>query len=397
MEKRFVSPETALLILKIFAVWLVLAATDLSLPSLPFIGQHFGVSDDTSQLVIAFYLLGLSISPLFYGPLSDHFGRRRIMIIGFAIFALGSCLCVFPPNVEFLFTTRFSQGLGAGVVSVVGWSAINDYYKDTQAARMMSWLGSAISVAPAIAPMIGGALQAHYNWRMNFIVLAVLSVLLLILKYFFFPETLTPTKRSELSIKKIVLTYSNLLRHKPFITYAILFPLFFAGEWCYLTIMPFYLQKAMHLTADQCGYFIGAIASTYIFATALSSPSITRFGVDWTIRFGIILSFSAGLLQAVIFLTLPNELMLIALAQVLYFIGGTFLFGPSSSKALQSVDMARGTAAAIRSMMVFLFASIGSFVGSFVADITLIPIACFMMGVAVVMFLIHQFLCPRTS
>jgi len=382
------------LILHFFSISITLLSTDIYLPCLPKINEYFRISGEISQLIISFFFLGSFLGSLFYGPLSDIFGRRKAMILGLSIFTVGACLCVFSSNVSFLIFSRFIQGIGMGAINVVGWTVVNDIYKGKTAAKAMSWFGSLLSCVIACAPILGGELAYWFGWHSNFVFIAVLSVLLLTLKLKFFPETLPENKRSSLSLYDTITTIRNILVFRPFISYVVLFPLFCIGEWCCLIIMPFFLQHNLGFNSEQSGYIIGGMVSTYIFSAALAPKIINKYGLNMTIKAGIYLALIGGILLLYVSFIYPDNLYLIIFSQVFYFFGGALIFGPSSSIALQSIETGRGTASTIRSSLFLLFSTIGSFIGYlFVSDFYLLTVSLCMIASTTGIFIIYKWFC----
>jgi DHA1 family bicyclomycin/chloramphenicol resistance-like MFS transporter len=166
-------------------------STDLYLPSLPALTAYFGVGEAAGQLTLSAFLLGLAGGQIIYGPLSDRYGRRPVLLFGLALYAIASIVCVFAPSIQVLVIARFCQACGACVGPVLGRAVVRDVYGREGAARILSYLSAAIALAPAIGPIIGGFVETWFGWRANFIVLSLYGAAALALTFAILPETNT--------------------------------------------------------------------------------------------------------------------------------------------------------------------------------------------------------------
>jgi len=159
-----------LLILSLIAKFIEI---DISVPSFPDIVRYFNVSEGTIQLTIAYNFLGFCIGGLFFGPLSECYGRRRIMIIGNTLLLIGAVGCVFAPSVFSLLIFRFIQGIGAST-SVVVFAIVADSYQGDKAIKFIGIMNSVLTVVMAIAPVLGSFINEIVGWRGNYATVAIL-------------------------------------------------------------------------------------------------------------------------------------------------------------------------------------------------------------------------------
>ena len=143
-------------------------STDLYLPSLPAIGAGFAADISQVQLTLSVFLVGFAVSQAVYGPLSDRFGRRPVLLGGLSIYLIASLACMTAPGIGSLIAWRFVQALGACTGVVLGRAIVRDVYGREGAARMLSYMGMAMALAPALGPILGGYLQVWFGWRANF-------------------------------------------------------------------------------------------------------------------------------------------------------------------------------------------------------------------------------------
>ena len=164
-------------------------STDLYLPSLPAIGESFGSTTAEVQLTLSVFLVGFAVSQIVYGPLSDRFGRRPVLIGGVAIYLLATLACLAAGSIGLLIGARFVQAVGACAGVVLGRAIVRDIYGREGAAKMLSYMGVAMALAPALGPILGGILQVLFGWRANFLVLAIFGGVCLLGVLLVLPET----------------------------------------------------------------------------------------------------------------------------------------------------------------------------------------------------------------
>ena len=179
-------------------------AIDSMLPALPAIGDSLSVVEDNRrQLVITVYLLGFGLAQLIYGPLADRFGRKRLLVIGLALYAFFGLLAGLASSFALLLAARALQGVAAAATRVLVIAVIRDRYQGSGMARIMSIVMIVFMIVPVLAPTFGQSVLALASWRHIFIILAVYGTLLAIWIMLRLPETLSPEKRRPLSIRAI--------------------------------------------------------------------------------------------------------------------------------------------------------------------------------------------------
>ncbi|MFC5460997.1 multidrug effflux MFS transporter [Massilia niabensis] len=209
-------------------------AIDTYLPSMPAIGREFGVGTVAVQQTLSVFLFTFAFMMLFYGTLSDSFGRRRVILVSLVLYTIGSIGAVFAPSFGWLLACRALQGLSAGAGSVVGQAIVQDRLKGAEAQKMMSNMMMVFGLAPAIAPIIGGWLHVHFGWRSTFLFLAAFGVLLIAMTLRLLPESLPPEKRQAFHPGTIARNYMLVLRHPQFLLLSLSVGLAFGGLSLYI-------------------------------------------------------------------------------------------------------------------------------------------------------------------
>ncbi len=160
------------------------------LPALPVIQDTFTVSTEIAQLTLSLSMLAIALGTLYYGPLSDKYGRKPVMLIGLCITFAGSLACLFADSIEFLILGRFVQAFGGAVGLVLARAMVRDVYEANDAARVIATLVMVMVVIPMLSPAIGGELMARFGWQSVFSVVASFSVVLFVVMLYLLPETL---------------------------------------------------------------------------------------------------------------------------------------------------------------------------------------------------------------
>lgn len=189
---------------------------DTYLPSFHAIAQEFAVGPAAVQQTLSVYVLAMAITMLFYGTLSDTFGRRRVLVFASLGFAITSTMAALVQSIEALIAVRCAQGAMAGAGMVIARAIVQDRFHGADAQRMMSMVMFCFGLAPAIAPVFGGWLQAHGGWRAAFFFLTGFGLLLTLLCWRVLPETLPADKRVPLHLRVIAGNYLTALRHRQF-------------------------------------------------------------------------------------------------------------------------------------------------------------------------------------
>lgn len=382
--------RTLQMIVVMVASLATIAATDIFLPSLPSMATYFSASVDATQLVVPMYLMGSLVAAPFMGTLSDIYGRQRILFWGMALFVLGTVACMIAPSLTFLLYARFLQGFGSIVSSVVGWALLQDIYPADEGAKFISWAGSVSCIAPLLAPALGGYIQIVFGWQGNFFVIFMCAVSTLFLMLYSKSETKPVSGRKKMSSLTTLKTYGTIITDKPFLFYISFFSLLGSGEWCYLTIIPFYFENTLHISPNVFGLYLSTSAAFYVLGSVVTPWILKHIDLNRTLAFGLKITFGAGLFMLFISLFMASYPLLIALAMGLYFFGTSIVWGPSVSRALQRFEEDRGAASAVRSFLNMTAFATGGFVGSFLNDSTLVVLALLLILMAGICWLIFQ-------
>jgi MFS transporter, DHA1 family, multidrug resistance protein len=272
--------------------------TDTYLPSMPAIRAYFDVDMAAVQLTLSLAFFGGAIGQLFYGPLSDRFGRRPLLLGGLALYVLASIGCIFAQSIEQLIAARFLQVFGSIAAPVLARAMVRDLHEREAAARMLSLMGMVLGLGPILAPIIGGVLQAQFGWRASFYFITGFGVTLLIAVAFGLGETLRPRDQASLQPARLVETFGLLLRSRVFVGYTLVNCFLFGGLGAYLSGVSFVILQVLAVPTEYFGLVFGTVMIGNILGYIVSGQVVMRLGLDRTLQLGVVGVAIAGVLLA---------------------------------------------------------------------------------------------------
>lgn len=243
---------------------------DMFTPALPAMCRFFHTSIPVVQMGLTSGMAGLAVGQLVFGPMSDHYGRKPILVLALSLFIVAAVVSVFSPTIHFFIGCRFFQGIGASAGYLLSRTMPADLYNGRQLAKMMALIGAINGVAPASAPVLGGVTADAYGWKGIFVVLAVLTVLVLVMTMFG-KETLTPSMRTKGSVWQSFKGYKGLVSDGRFMLHVVFKGVALGLLFAYISAAPFILQTHYGMSQTHYGLVIGANA---IFVVAGSSLAV---------------------------------------------------------------------------------------------------------------------------
>lgn len=265
---------------------------DLSLPSFPDIARAFSVSEEVIEGTISLNFLGFCISALFYGPLSDLFGRRVVLLFGTFIYLIGSIGCAISPTIEMILISRFVQGLGAAGSFVVIFIMLSDAYKDNEATHWIGRLNAILTATMALAPIFGGYLNIWFGWKSCYTFVAFTTALQLILLYFYLPET---REGQPIKMKEVVNDYIQFISSFRFLQSSMVPTLLAGGYMAFITVIPFLYRDELNMPLNQFSLHQTAIISSFSLSSFYANRISTYFGEIKSALVGLVLSVFATL------------------------------------------------------------------------------------------------------
>lgn len=322
-------------------------AIDLYLPSLPAMAKYFHAPNFLLQLSLTVYILSLGIAQLIYGPCSDRFGRKPVLLIGTSIFLLGSIVCAFATSITQLLIFRIIQGIGMGCGFTVASAILGDTFSGAKLARMTTFSSMVYSLSPLLAPIIGGYLQHYFGWRANFALIAIFSGIILIAIMLFIFKTNDRIDKNALSAKRILFNYWTMLINFNFIGNILCLTLTFGIMITFNVVGPFLLQNVLKVSVVNYGLSLFLVGLAYLFGTFCNSQLLKFIKINLAIMFGVSLMilFSCALLIAAWLDWFSPASVLTFTCLVIFSTG--FVFPNCFAKALEIFPDKLGAASAI--------------------------------------------------
>lgn len=341
-------------------------STDMYLPSLPAMKAEFGASVSEVQLTLSIFLAGFAVSQLLYGPLSDRFGRRPVLIFGVFAYGVASVACFMASTIEMLVIARFFQAFGACSGPVLGRAIVRDVFGQDRAAQVLAYMGSAMALAPAVAPLAGGYLQVWFGWQASFVFLAGFAFVLVLLVFFLIGETNVHKNPEALKPARMLGNYLTLLSHSGFMGYVLLNSFVFSGLFAFISGSSFVFIDVFGLAPNLYGICFGIVVCGYITGTLIAGRFSRKLGGARMLRYGSALSVCAGMLLFGIAYSGAQSVASVVAPMVLYMISVGIIMPNSMAGAIGPFAKMAGAASAL---MGFIQMAIAAVVGGTVGVI----------------------------
>ncbi|MEO8599018.1 MAG: multidrug effflux MFS transporter [bacterium] len=296
-------------------------SVDTYLPAFPSMQVALQATPMEVQQTLTAYMFSFAVMILWHGALSDAFGRRNIVLGALVVFALASLGCAASHSVEYLWAFRILQGMSTGAGVVIGRAIIRDMYSGAPAQRLLSLVTMIFSIAPAIAPLIGGWIVQLLDWRAIFLFMFAYSALLLWYCYRHLPESLPPENRQPFNLKFLSESYQKVFCSLPFHFNAGVIAFNFAGLFLYVAAAPVFITRHLGLGTDQFGWqFIPTVAGIFLGAFCANRLA-GRITIPQQVMVGYAFLVGAGLFNVAYHLFFPPALPWSVLPLMLYTFG----------------------------------------------------------------------------
>jgi MFS transporter, DHA1 family, multidrug resistance protein len=254
-------------------------AIDMYLPALPDIAKGLATSDAAIQRTVSVFLLGFGAGMLIYGPVSDRFGRRKVILSGLLVFFITSVMAAYVSTADELFLMRIFQSIGGGAAAVLGRTIVRDLFEGVDAAKVLSMIHIVVGVAPLIAPTLGGQILLYSDWRGIFLGLAVFGAICLSATFFMLKETLPPEQRGDMKLAAAFIAYGHLLKDRYAVGHVIGGGLTTAAMFVYITGSPMVYISYYGVAPE----WFGMLFSVNVFGLFLSSYLNIRLLKHYTV------------------------------------------------------------------------------------------------------------------
>ena len=269
-------------------------ATDLYLPALPALTAGFGAPMSQAQLTLTALLLAFGLSQLVWGPLSDRFGRRPILLVGMTGFVVASVGAVFAPSMEQLIVWRTLQGVAMGAGVMCARAIVRDLYAPSEGARVMSKGLTGLGVIACAASPTGGLLSDLFGWRVSLLSLAVFGAIALTVVAWRFEETLPQKNPRALQPRTMLSTWAQIMRHPTFWAFSLLSTASYGGLFTFLAASSFVFIRVLGVSTTGYGLLMFSMSLTYILGTFLCRHLLPRVGLRRTVAIAGVMTLTAG-------------------------------------------------------------------------------------------------------
>jgi DHA1 family bicyclomycin/chloramphenicol resistance-like MFS transporter len=368
MQKEKTKPNFEFVALMASLMSIVALSIDALLPALSNIGVAINSPTTTDhQLLITMIFLGLGVGQLFFGPLSDSFGRKPIIYIGFFVFIVASFICVFSTTLEMMIVGRILQGIGLSAARTISIAIIRDTYEGNYMAKIMSFVTAFFIIIPVIAPAFGKVILDHLGWKAIFYMQMFFALVIGIWFWKRQPETLHPEYKVKFSSHVFIDGLRELLKYKETMACTLVSGLITGGFLVYLS-------SAQHVFEDQYQlkevfpYLFAALAVSIGLSTFLNGTLVLRFGMRKLAFIALVMFTTITLLYVFLFWNTknPSVIVLMLFLSLTFFCLG-FIWGNMRSIAMEPIGHIAGIGAAITGFISTLISiPIATYIGSFV-------------------------------
>lgn len=333
--------------------------TDLYLPALPAIAEGFGATMAQAQYTLSALLLAFGVSQLIWGPLSDRFGRKPILLMGLSLYTAAAVGAAWADGIELLITWRILQGLAMGAVVMCGRALVRDLYNPMDGAHVMSKGLTGLGVLACLSPPLGGFLSGQLSARAALLAMAVFGALSLLVVVTRFKESLPHKNPRALEPVTLVRTWWMILKNPVFLTYSALSSASFAVLFVFLVSSSFVFIKMYGFSSAMYGLIMFGMSAHYIAGTFLCRWLLPRYGIRRTVAIAGGISLMGGTQLAVLAFAGIHGFWAVMLPIYLIAVGHGIHQPCGQTGAIVPFGQAAGTASAVNGfvMMIAAFAT----------------------------------------
>lgn len=336
-------------------------STDMYLPSLPDMTVALATTPAAVQATLSAFLFGFAAGQIVYGPLSDRYGRRPVLLSGLVLYTAASVVCIFAPTIEVLTAARVVQALGAAGPIVLARAVVRDLYAAERAGQELARMGTIMGLVPLVAPLFGGILHDAFGWRAAFVAITGFGVLATCVVTAALPETAPRTHRPSLTPIGLMRNFAPLFSSRAYLAYVGLACCTYGGLFAFISASSFVLQGIYGLSPLSYGFAFGVVVIGYIAGTMLGRRLTRRIGIDRTVGVGVMFLAIGGL--AIILATetgvgeTRSDVWRVILPMIVYLVGVGVALPQALAGALTPFPERAGTASSFLGLAQMAFAA----------------------------------------
>ena len=322
-------------------------AINFYLALLPNMATELGTSAAKIQQTVSVYLIGFAGAQLIVGPLSDRFGRKPVLLVCYSIFVIASLACALATDAGLLITARFVQSLGGCAGVLLSRVIVKDVYPPEEMGKVMSYMTTGFSMAPLLAPAIGGFIGVSFGWRSVFFVFVGFGILVIVWTIFGFKESNKHLNPEAMKIKRLFGNYLFLLKSDSFMLYLIVICASVSGTLTYASASSFILIELLKTPAEYYGLLFSVSAFGMLLGSVLAAKLNSKIGSKSTIWYGVMILVCGGLSMAILSWLGVFSVMAIVGPMFLYAFGNGIIMPTAMSLAISPFPKMAGSAAAL--------------------------------------------------
>jgi DHA1 family bicyclomycin/chloramphenicol resistance-like MFS transporter len=341
-------------------------STDMYLPAFPALAAAFDADIAQVQQTLSIFLIGFAAAQLAYGPLSDRYGRRPVLLAGLLMFFVSSLGIAVADSIQTISLLRLLQAVGGSAGPVLGRAMVRDLYGPRESARLLSYIATAMALAPALAPILGGYMTVWLGWQSIFLFLAGYALIGGLLLKTRIAETAPVDGRSRSGLRNLPANYARLLRHRNWRWYTLACSFVFAGLFAFLSGSSFVIIGFLGYGEEQFGLFFALIVVGFMAGTLVAGRMVQRVGIDALILCGALLATLGGCVMLTLSVAGIHSVWAIVLPHMVYMMGTGMVMPQAMAGALTPFPQIAGTSSALLGFIQMLLAALaGTLVGHY--------------------------------
>ncbi|WP_375327370.1 MFS transporter [Candidatus Tisiphia endosymbiont of Nemotelus uliginosus] len=325
-----------ILLLLLLLITVSRAALELYIPLLPAISHYFNVSEIYTQCSITAYLIGMGGSQFIYGPLSERYGRKNIILLGLVIFIIGNILCVTAKSINILICSRLLTGIGGGVGFNMVRAVAADIFQGKELVKALSSITIALAITSMLVPLVSSYIAAYSSWHGSVISIVLHSSILCVIIFKYLPETNSNIKTVPLNLNSVCNNYFSLLLNKPFMLRVLISTLALSGIISYTQISPFLIIEGLGYSSKEYSVVSLFITTAYLISGYFMKVFLPKLSTTTILIIGTLLLISSGLFMLMLFLLKMYDIWSIIIPTMIYIMGANIIISHNNAEALSS-------------------------------------------------------------